>query len=185
MTDQRVRADHVVAALGTFVGMIFAARVTALTWLKWADEFSEVAKWGLRLAGSEILIVLRQFEDIWKAHVADLLPIDHISYRRGKALVGEISRRRLRDTANRLAAHYAKNPADLPLGDPDIHDLITANGFATSQEFIIWAGEAMWQIYEVRKALLTHYSFPPEVDMGTVMSVFLERFIKNEKERKT
>ena len=37
----------------------------------------------------------------------------------------------------------------------------------------------MWQIYEVRKALLMHYSFPPEVDMDTVMRAFLDRFMQD------
>lgn len=179
MAEDIERSERVIAVLGTFVGVIFAARVTALMWLKWADEFSEIAKWGLRLAESEILITLRQFDDMWRAHVVKLLPIDDLGHDRGKALVDEIDRRQVRKSANRLAAHYAKIPTDLPLSDVDIHDLIATNGFATSQEFITWAGQAMWQIYDVRKALLAHYSLPPEVDMGTVMLAFLGRFMQD------
>jgi hypothetical protein len=178
MSNGVEHAGRIVAALGTFVSQIFAARITALVWLKWIEEFPEVAKLGLRLAESGILITLRQFEDIWTEHISKILPVDDPAYGRGKALVEEIDGRKLRDSANRLAAHYAANKTDLPLSSVAFHDLIAANGFATSQEFVTWAGEAMWCIYDVRKGLLVHYSLPPEVDMGTVMSAFLDHFMQ-------
>jgi hypothetical protein len=103
---------------------------------------------------------VRRFDDLWRYHVEKLLEPSDSGFEAGQWVVQEIERRKLRDTANKLFAHYAADKSDLPLSYEKVAALLQSNGWVTGQEVLEWAGQAMWKIGAVWIGLRAKYSLP-------------------------
>lgn len=164
MSDLQERAERVALALNGFIGLLHAARITAIVWIRHRDKYPVAGKYGLQMTGGTILLTLRRFEDLWGSHIAELLPENSVGRNRGQWVIDEINNRQLRVTVNRLFAHYSEAKLAPPLSSDDITDLIQRNGWATEQELLMWTGEVMWRLTEVRDDLGRRYGLPTPDD---------------------
>jgi hypothetical protein len=153
-------AERVAATLDEFIGLLFIARTTGALWGVLGHKHPIAAAHALIMSEGTILITLRRFYDLWKHHVERLLGLADLGFKEGQWLVTEIDQRNLRKTANKLFAHYAERNSDLPLTHQEIIELLHSNGWATEQEVLEWAGQAMWRIAEVAAAIRAKYSLP-------------------------
>jgi len=153
-------AERVAAMLDEFIGLLFIARTTGALWGVLGHKHPTAAAHAFIMSEGAILITARRFGDLWKNHVEKLLEPADLGFEGGQWLVAEIDQRNLRDTANKLVAHYAESKSDLPLPHQEVTELLQSNGWVTEQEVFEWAGQAMWKIAMVWAALRAKYSLP-------------------------
>ena len=118
------RVEQIVQTLNAFIGILYAARVSAFIWLGHAERHPIALKYSLQMTGGTILLTLRKIDDLWRFHIQHLLPETSDGRKKGEWIINEMQNRHLRTTANRLIAHYAAEKDCLPLSETDITELI-------------------------------------------------------------
>jgi len=153
-------AQRVAALLDEFIGRLFIARTTGVLWGVLGHTYPIAASHALAMSEGAILITLRRFDDLWRHHVKMLLLPTDLGFEGGQWLEEEINRRNLRNTANKLVAHYAEDKSDLPLSHEEVTELVQSNGWVTEQEVLDWAGVAMWKIGMIWAGIRAKYYLP-------------------------
>src|SRR3989338_10750489 len=146
------RAELVAHTLNGLIGVLYAARLTAVMWLRYARQHPIAAKYSLQMTGGTILLTLRKFDDLWRSHIRPLIPSTSASRQKGEQIIDEIKKRHLRTTANRLIAHYAPKANRPPLSETEILELVKKNGWNTAPALLTWAGP----VISARKSTSPH-----------------------------
>jgi len=142
------RAELVAHTLNGFIGVLFAARVTAVMWLQHAEQHPIAAKYSLQMTGGTIFLTLRKFDDLWPSRIRPLLSKNSENRQKGDRIIEEIKARDLRTTANQLVAHYGRKGSP-PLLEAEIVELIKKHGWKTEQNFLMWIGPVISNLIDV------------------------------------
>ena len=111
VSDQAELVAHI---LNGFIGVLYAARVTAFMWLQHAEQHPIAAKYSLQMTGGTIFLTLRKFDEFWRSCIRSLLPKNSENRQKGEHIIEEIKKRHLLTTANQLVAHYGRKGVVLP-----------------------------------------------------------------------
>lgn len=163
-------AERVGQTLNAFIGILYAARISATVWLAHADRHPIAAKYTLQMTDGTILLTLRKFDDLWHSYIKRLLPKTVTARNKGEWIIKDIARRHLRGTANKLIAHYADKTHLLPLSEIEIAEWIKKNGWHTEQELLMWVGQVIWNMIDVRDAIRERYRVMESMDDGWMKS---------------
>lgn len=165
-SEIRERAKRVADALNGFVGALHGARCTGVVWAHHAEnlQYRLAAKYALQNVFGIVALTLRKFEDLWTHHLRVLIPDISPSRAYCENLIAECNDRNLRQTTNRLIAHYAPGTRDFPLSRAEIASLIKSNKWNTDEEVIHWIGEIMPKLISVRDELMHCYGIEKLTD---------------------
>ena len=164
--DEQLRAQRVADTLNSLIGSLHAARSTTVIWGRQVDnpKYKVAAKFGLQIAFGTVVLTLRKFEDLWKHHLTELITDGSSGRADCEWIIDECGRRKLRQTANRLIAHYAADKCDWPLSTQEIKDLILSNGWATEEEVLEWLTPVIGKMISVRDEVMRRYDIQALAD---------------------
>jgi len=151
----REGVQRVLQTLNTFVGRLHAA-----TWIgAWLvanagnREHEHALKYGLQMTGGAIALTIRKFQDLWRGHIEGLVTTGSPGWKAADWILQEAQRRNLRETANRIVAHFAEEPGAWPLSSDETLALIQSNGWNTEEEVLEWGRQALHRLIALRDAI--------------------------------
>ena len=153
--EKKELARRVARTINDFIGTLHGARWILVEAIRRAElpETRHAARYALRIAFGVVALTLRKFEDLWGTHIPQLIPEQGERPAQGQALIAECEERSLRDTANRLIAHYGEK-GGWPLSQEEIEALIRANGWETEEEVVTCLGPVIEAMTEIRDAIM-------------------------------
>lgn len=156
--DKRELVRRVARTIQDFAGTLHAARCIMVVAIRKIDDpkMRHAARYALQMAEGAILLTMRKFEDLWSTQISELIPEKAERPARGTALIAECKKRSLRDTADRLIAHYGKR-GEGPLSPGETEQLIRRNRWQTSEELVAWVGPVIQAMTEIRDAIMGRY----------------------------
>ena len=171
LEGRRVRAQHVADALGRFIGTLHAARLTALIWIRQAENpaYRHPKKYGLQIAFVTAALTLRKFQDFWRAQLAELIPPDTPELLDARWVVDETNARSLRRVANHLLAHYSENVRGLLLSDEEQAELYRLSRWQDDNDLVDVLGRMLERLLDLHGALRRLYALNgdvPEHEVG-------------------
>lgn len=157
--ERRVRAQHVAAALGEYIGVLHAARLTALIWTHQAENpaYRYPKKYGLQIAFVTAAFTLRKFQDFWRTHITELLPPETPELIEARWVVNETHARGVRRVATQLLAHYSENIKGLPLSDENLAELYRLTGWQGDEDLAETLGRMLERLLGLHAALRRLY----------------------------
>jgi hypothetical protein len=146
--------------LNRFTGALHAARCTAVIWIRNAEnaEVAIAAKYGLQMTFGTTVLVLRKFQDLWRAgHLQRVIREGSEAWSACEWICNECDAHKTRDAANLLFAHYAKETTDLPLSGRQILALVEAGGWVSEEAVIEWVGPVIDKLRLIRDEIMGRY----------------------------
>lgn len=158
--ERRRRAQHVAEALGQYIGILHAARLTALIWTHQAENpaYRYPKQYGLQIAFVTAALTLRKFQDFWRTHLIELFPPETPELVEARWVVDETHARSVRRVANQLLAHYAENVRGLPLSDEGLAELYRLTGWQDDDDLIETLGRMLERLLDLHAALRRLYA---------------------------
>jgi hypothetical protein len=172
LEGRRMRAQHVADALGQFIGTLHAARLTALIWIRQAENpaYRHPKKYGLQIAFVTAALTLRKFQDFWRAQqLAELIPPDTPELLDARWVVDETNARSLRRVANHLLAHSSENVRGLLLSDEEQAELYRLSRWQDDNDLVDVLGRMLERLLDLHGALRRLYALNgdvPEHEVG-------------------
>lgn len=157
--ERRLRAQHVAEGLGQYIGVLHAARLTALIWTHQAENsaYRYPKKYGVQMTFVTTALTLRKFQDFWRTHVMELLPPDTPELVEARWVVDETHARSVRRVANQLLAHYSENVKGLPLSDDDLAELYRLTRWQDDNDLVDTLGRMLERLLGLHAALRRLY----------------------------
>jgi hypothetical protein len=153
-------ARLVASTLNRFVGMLHAARSTAMIWIPHAGNpesaYRIASKYGLQMTFGTTLLTLRKFEDLVNSgqlryYISDEART-HTAW-----ILRECREHNARKVANLLFAHYASDKTDPPLSNQAIRGLVKSGGWGTEEAFVEWSGPIVEKLGLIRDDIMARY----------------------------
>jgi hypothetical protein len=150
--------ERVARVLNDFIGHVHAARCSQAIWLRVHDDprYRIAAKYGLQSAFGVIALTLRKFEDFCEHDLHRAIPDKSKRPAEAKWLVKESKKRRLRDAANTLIAHYKDKKLPIPSAS-EVEKLIERGGWSTEEELMAWSAPVIEKLAAVRDAVMAYH----------------------------
>jgi hypothetical protein len=158
--ERRARAEHAAERLGQFIGVLHAARLTALLWIHQAENpaYRYPKKFGLQLAFVSAALTLRKFQDFWRTHLVELLPPGTPELGDGRWVVDETHARNVRRAANQLLAHYSENVQGRLLSDDELDELYRLTRWEDDEALADTLGQMLERLLGLHAALRRLYA---------------------------
>jgi len=166
--ERRERAQHVADGLGQFIGVLHAARLTALIWVHQAENpaYRYPKRYGVQMAFVTTALTLRKFQDFWRTHLMELFPPDTPELLEARWVVDETHARSLRRVANQLLAHYSENVKGLPLSDDELADLYRLTRWQDENDLVDTLGRMLERLLGLHAALRRLYALNGDAPQG-------------------
>ncbi len=153
-------AKKVATTLNRFIGMLHAARCTAVLWIRHAEDskYKIAAKYGLQMTFGTIVLTLRKFQDLSSTgQLQRLIPMGEAT-KLIDCVLRECGQHNTRDAANLLFAHYAPNKTDPPLSERKIRALVEAGGWTTEEEVVGWTALIIEKLRLIRDDIMSRHA---------------------------
>lgn len=106
-------ARRVARVINDFVGTLHGARWIMVEAIRHAEKpnIRHAARYALQIGFGAIALTMRKFEDLWGAHMPQLIPDQADRPPQAARMIAESRHRSLRETADRLIGHYVERGA--------------------------------------------------------------------------